>query len=48
MPTRREFLLSTAGATVLLSVGGCAALSSDGNAPESATAVTQIFGDACA
>lgn len=26
MPTRREFLLSAAGATVLLTVGGCAAL----------------------
>ena len=45
MPTRREFILSAAGTAVLLSVGGCAALGSDGNAPESAIAITQIFGD---
>ena len=45
MPTRREFILSAAGTAVLLTVGGCAALGSDGNAPESAIAITQIFGD---
>ena len=35
-------LLSTASATVLLTVGGCAAL---GGAVESAAAVTCVFGD---
>ncbi|ASP16580.1 Tat pathway signal protein [Neisseria sp. 23W00296] len=46
MPTRREFLLSAAGATVLFTVGGCAALGgASDNAVESATAVTRVFGD---
>ena len=46
MPTRREFLLSTASATVLLTVGGCAALGGAlDNAVESAAAVTCVFGD---
>ena len=46
MPTRREFLLSAAGATVLLTVGGCAALGgASDNAVESAAAVTRVFGD---
>ena len=45
MPTRREFLLSAAGATVLLTVGGCAAPGGADNAAESATAVTRVFGD---
>lgn len=40
MPTRREFLLSTASATVLLTVGGAL-----DNAVESAAAVTCVFGD---
>ena len=45
MPTRRQFLLSAAGATVLLTVNGCAALSASGNAVQSATAITRVFGD---
>lgn len=46
MPTRREFLLSTASATVLLTVGGCAALGGAlDNAVELAAAVTCVFGD---
>jgi hypothetical protein len=46
MPTRREFLLSTASAIVLLTVGGCAALGGAlDNAVESAAAVTCVFGD---
>lgn len=45
MSARREFLLSAAGATVLLTVGGCAAFGGDDNAPQSATAITKIFGD---
>lgn len=46
MPTRREFLLSAASATVLLTVGGCAALGgASDNAVESAAAVTRVFGD---
>ena len=46
MPTHREFLLSTASATVLLTVGGCAALGGAlDNAVESAAAVTCVFGD---
>ena len=45
MPTRRQFLLSAAGATVLLTVNGCADLSASGNAVQSATAITRVFGD---
>ena len=45
MTTRRQFLLSAAGATVLLTVNGCAALSVSGNAIQSATAITRVFGD---
>lgn len=45
MSARREFLLSAASATVLLTVGGCAAFGGDDNAPQSATAITKIFGD---
>ena len=45
MSARREFLLSAAGASVLLTVGGCATPGSNDNAPQSATAITKIFGD---
>lgn len=45
MPTRRQFLLSAAGATVLLTVNGCADLSASGNAVQSTTAITRVFGD---
>ena len=45
MPTRRQFLLSAAGATVLLTVNGCADLSASDNAVQSATAITRVFGD---